>query len=130
MTHLMKKRYTIQRSDIELVTGDLLMKMNERLKEKGDHTMASSHEIWGIIAEELDEFKEEVRANSPDGQYRELIDLGVAVLFGLATMIRWTEESAKRRKPCPCHELGTCALHKYHHADESCECNCKESVAL
>jgi len=57
-----------------------------RLDEKGEHIFVSSHETLGVISEEVDEYKKEVRKNNKDHQRKELLDIIVACLHGIASI--------------------------------------------
>ncbi len=58
--------------------------MERRLKEKGEGTFASSHEVLGIIAEEYDELIDAVRANDMTKVDKELEDIAVACVFAMS----------------------------------------------
>lgn len=64
--------------------SEILMKLVSRLDEKGYGTFASSHEIDGVVDEEVREWKDAVRSNDANAQYKELLDIAVACVFGLA----------------------------------------------
>lgn len=54
-----------------------------RLREKGNHSLASSHEILGMITEEYHELIEAIKKNSHKAVLvNELLDLAVAAVFG------------------------------------------------
>jgi len=73
--------------DLE-IAFDMIKKMMEvRLLQKGKGIYMSSHEIKGVICEEWDEYKEAVKTNNTGDQYDELVDIGVAVVFGIASML-------------------------------------------
>ena len=54
----------------------------KKLKEKGNHTFSSRHEILGAITEEYHELIEEVTKHSNHQIKHELFDLAVCALFG------------------------------------------------
>jgi len=71
---------------LELVRGKLEM----RLKEKGDGSFASTHEILGVIDEEYNELRTAVHKNSWDDIVLELEDIAVAAIFSLACVRQQT----------------------------------------
>jgi len=60
--------------------------LRRRIKSKGDLSFTSTHEILGIIEEELLEFKEAVRGNDSDRAFEELYDIMVATFWGICSM--------------------------------------------
>lgn len=58
--------------------------LGQMVRDKGDAAFVSSHEILGKLAEEFQEYMEAVRQNNYNTIRKELIDIGVIVLFGLA----------------------------------------------
>jgi NTP pyrophosphatase (non-canonical NTP hydrolase) len=64
-------------------------KLRFRLETKGSGSYASRHEIYGILAEEMDELLDELRINTRRGYKnfrKELLDVAVAALFGYVCM--------------------------------------------
>jgi len=57
-----------------------------RLQEKGPHICASSHEILGIVTEEFYELVDTVKSNDIDNVEKELTDVAVACLHGIASI--------------------------------------------
>ena len=55
-----------------------------RLKEKGQHTFASRHEILGIIQAEMGELVEAVEHEHSPQIVHELLDIAVGAVFGAA----------------------------------------------
>jgi NTP pyrophosphatase (non-canonical NTP hydrolase) len=55
-----------------------------RTIEKGDGTFASQHEILGIVTEEYYEYIKAVQENDFIEAKKELIDIAVACVFGIA----------------------------------------------
>jgi len=72
---------------LDLVFERVKDKLHYRLLQKGKGIYMSSHEILGIITEEYDEYKAEVRANNAFGQEEELLDIAVGCVFGLASLL-------------------------------------------
>ena len=62
-------------------------KVDERILEKGSGAYAGPHETYGIIAEEFDELRDAMRANSAGDFRDELIDIAVACIVGLASAL-------------------------------------------
>lgn len=68
---------------------DIGAKLRYRLGTKGYRSYASRHEIFGILAEEMDELLDELRINTRAGHKnfrKELMDVAVAALFGYISM--------------------------------------------
>ncbi len=56
-----------------------------RLQEYGQGTFASSHEIYGILAEEHAEYLDAIRNHEgKERQVHELMDIAVAAVYGAA----------------------------------------------
>jgi len=76
-------------STSELNEGVMLLqaKLLRRLEQKGYGAHASSHEILGILEEELLEYKMAVHGNlTKDEKVDELLDIAVGCLFGIASI--------------------------------------------
>lgn len=56
----------------------------ERLEEKGKGSFASRHEILGILEEEVYETTKAVHEETLDSLRRELLDVAVTGIFGVA----------------------------------------------
>lgn len=78
-------RNKISQHEID-IGGEILMnKIQQRLRQKGDGSFASRHEILGIITEEYDELKDAIRLDDGVGLHRfkqELLDIAVGAIFG------------------------------------------------
>jgi len=61
-------------------------KLMDRLTEKGWGIYISSHETLGIITEEYTELIEAVGENDHAHQWKELLDIAVAALAGMASI--------------------------------------------
>ena len=81
-------RVLVTEENINKAMDILKYHLERRLKEKGYGTFASTHEIYGIMQEEVDELKEAMRYNHPDEFMGELEDVGVVALFGIACIIQ------------------------------------------
>lgn len=57
-----------------------------RIKQKGEASWASFHELRGSLDEEFEELKEAFHLKERTKIYWELMDLAVAAIFGLACM--------------------------------------------
>jgi len=83
------KRPVVSSQSINIGIRHIEEKLFHRLATKGYGSYASRHEIFGILAEEMDEVLDELRLNTPEG-YRdfrkELLDVAVAALFGYICM--------------------------------------------
>lgn len=81
-------REKITEQDIRTIADILVRKTLERIQQKGNGAFVNNHEIWGVLDEEVDEFKEAVRENDPADAYAELVDIGVVSVFGLASQLK------------------------------------------
>ena len=62
------------------------MKLAERIHEKGPGIFVSSHEILGIVQEEVHEVLHAVQDNDRMAIRAELLDVAVATIFGIASI--------------------------------------------
>ena len=62
-----------------------------RLDRHGYGLASGSHETYGILAEEMKEYLDEVHANSLDGCYDELVDIAVAAIYGMVSITKRKE---------------------------------------
>lgn len=53
-----------------------------RLKQKGNGSYASTHEIYGMLAEEVKEVLDELQANNNVEFAKELLDVAVVAIWG------------------------------------------------
>lgn len=82
-------RPAVSTNEIEIGIKHLVDKLMYRLQTKGNLSFASRHEILGIITEEYKELIDAVQVNGEVGHKdskRELLDVGVAALFGYICM--------------------------------------------
>ena len=89
MTDLTSDKVTrpeIERLDVEEVLATLRDALYRRLASKGMSAYASSHEIDGVLDEEVREFKDAVHENYRSQQFRELMDIAVTCVFGGASL--------------------------------------------
>lgn len=56
-----------------------------RIKQKGNDCYNSLHECWGILDEEVTEFKTAVHKNDDKEALKELIDVATAAILGIAS---------------------------------------------
>ena len=61
-------------------------KINFRLDQKGDGLFVDKHQIYGIVAEEVKELMDALHGNDIEGMKRELKDIAVAALWGIASI--------------------------------------------
>jgi len=60
-------------------------KLKERLEKRGKHAFISTHEIYGIVAEEFKELGDALQANDREAFVSELVDICVGALHGIAS---------------------------------------------
>lgn len=78
-------RVKVEQEHIERADREISKDLERRLKEKGDHSFASTHEILGILTEEVKELTDAVQANNMEWFMKELKDIAVACHFGVAS---------------------------------------------
>lgn len=79
-------RKVVSAQHIQEAFDDIKAKLTFRIKQKGGGAYASRHEIYGILAEEMEEYLDEVRANDDVKGRVELLDIAVAAIWGMATL--------------------------------------------
>lgn len=57
-----------------------------RLDEKGNGLFVDKHQIYGIVAEEVKELMDALHGNDIEGMKRELKDIAVAAIWGIASI--------------------------------------------
>lgn len=83
----MNTRQQLDIVDLQDAVEAVSEKLDFRIKQKGLGTMASCHEILGILDEELQEYRDEVHAKAgAETKIEELKDIAVAALFGIASI--------------------------------------------
>lgn len=78
------ERDVVSTESIENAISIVMKELALQLNIKGDGSFVSSHEIDGVLDEEVHEFKKEVHANNINGIENELVDIAVAAIFGIA----------------------------------------------
>ena len=80
-----RRRLIVADSIVTAKLVELRYTMQTRLEEKGDGTFASSHEIYGVLAEEMAEFLQAIQQHkTPHELKAELMDIAVGAVFGIA----------------------------------------------
>lgn len=69
----------------------LTVNLGRKIEKHGRGAYISNHETLGIVAEEYHELVEAVRQNDPVDVANELMDIVVAGLFGVASMMEKEE---------------------------------------
>lgn len=72
----------------------LTVNVGRRIEEKGRGAFVSSHEALGVVTEEFHELVEAVRQNDPIETAEELMDIAVACIMAVASMMVKEEELA------------------------------------
>jgi hypothetical protein len=88
-------RVPVHRHRIEAVVSELQKQIDKRIDKHGRDSFIGPHEIFGVLAEEVDEYLVEVRLEDHDKQVAELFDIAVAAVFGIASLRTnraWTDE--------------------------------------
>lgn len=83
----MKARVPVNNSRIKTVISELSGAINRRIEKHGRDSFIGPHEIYGVLAEEVDEYKAELRNDADvERHIAELFDIAVAALFGIASL--------------------------------------------
>ena len=72
--------------ELDEAIRDLHTNLDRRLEQHGKGALSSSHEILGILTEEMHEYTVAVQGNLPDQQVKELLDIAVGAIFGVASI--------------------------------------------
>ena len=81
------KRQQLKDVDLEKAMVEVGAMLLNRAKQKGMGSMASNHEILGILDEEFAEYRDAIHAKAgQEEKVSELIDIAVAALFGIASI--------------------------------------------
>lgn len=85
-----ENRPQITEKEVKTAISVLIQKLNERIKQKGTHAFASTHEIYGVLAEEFKELLDAIHDTNPPEESQlyfikeELLDIAVAAIFSYA----------------------------------------------
>lgn len=78
----MMNRTPVTKAEIRKSLNELEQALFRRLEQKGYGTYASTHEMFGILDEEVNEVRDELRNNNHKAICDELIDVAVTAVFG------------------------------------------------
>lgn len=79
-------REPINLSEIEKAMSDVRVFLENKIKEKGNLSFASIHEISGVLDEEFDELKESIHLNDYNQVEIELKDVIISAFWGLVSL--------------------------------------------
>lgn len=82
------KRAQIKAESVRMAMDMLQGEMTKRLRQKGDGTFASRHEILGCLTEEYLEICNAVQCEDNQHLVAELLDAAVACVFGAACIVQ------------------------------------------
>ena len=80
------ERYNITRNDVKDILDYADNQWNIQLAHYGDGIFVSSHEILGVLTEEIREFENAVQSNDLYKITEELTDILIVALHGLASV--------------------------------------------
>lgn len=81
------KRQQLTEEELNQASYGIWNKTLFRFEQKGHGSFSSSHEILGILNEEMKEYTDAVHENQSDhDKIEELKDIAVAALFGIASI--------------------------------------------
>ena len=90
------KRIRVEFATCQIIGAELVEHVKHRLAKHGHGAHASPHEILGVITEEYQELVEAVRDDdNPQRFVDELFDIGVACIFGVASMNELSDPANK-----------------------------------
>lgn len=72
---------------VDVTLGNIKRKLEERLNQKGRRQFINLHEAWGILDEEVREFKDAVHSKDTEQATQELLDIAVACVAALSSEI-------------------------------------------
>jgi hypothetical protein len=64
--------------------AEVALHLRTVIAQKGSGAFVSPHEVWGVLDEEVTEFKQAVMANDAQGMAWELRDIAIVAIFALA----------------------------------------------
>lgn len=79
-------RHQLNKEEFEREIDTTKEKLFKRLDQKGYGISVSTHEIVGILEEEMREVWGALRENNNEELYQELLDVAVACLLGMASL--------------------------------------------
>ena len=79
-------RKEIPQKVIDICFEEAKAEMARRLEQKGYGGFASTHEITGVLEEESREYKDALHDNDIEQFEKELFDLVIGALFGIASI--------------------------------------------
>ena len=82
----MNQRREISANEITQAVGLVIEKIDNRLIEKHRGSDIGNHETYGILADENKELLDALQANDNEWFFKELIDVAVGAILGMASM--------------------------------------------
>jgi NTP pyrophosphatase (non-canonical NTP hydrolase) len=80
------RRKKVSEKALQYALDEAKSELNKRLIQKGYGGFASTHEMFGVLMEEVDELSEALHDNDQEQFVAELKDIVVAALFSLASI--------------------------------------------
>jgi hypothetical protein len=81
-----KERVKVPAGLMSEAVNEVFSKLKDRMQQHGDGSYIGAHEALGIIAEEWDELKDAVRSNDEGDVIKEMVDIAVGCVFGIASL--------------------------------------------
>lgn len=81
------KRLQLDVFHIRGILSELQNRIETQVKQKGDGSFISPHEILGVLLEEHTELIEAIQKNDPNRTIDELYDNAVVCIWGILSMI-------------------------------------------
>lgn len=97
MTENTRKRFQVTPEEVVLMLDRLKAEIKRRLDQKGWGIFVSSHEVSGILREEMREFEDAVGDNDAEQIGKELLDIAVGAVFGMVSLETGEMDWPKKR---------------------------------
>jgi len=82
----MIERDLITAEKLNISMDDFRATLSYRLDQKGRGIFVSSHEVLGVINEEMHELTDAIKSNDPEKILDELMDVVIAAFYGYASL--------------------------------------------
>ena len=80
------RRPDVPASEVERAISRMTERLVDRVEKHGPGAYAGPHETLGILDEEFDELRDAVRSNVDEDVAKELLDIAVGCIFGIASL--------------------------------------------
>lgn len=81
------KRDLVTSTQIDQVFDTLKTHLKIRIEQHGQGAFSSSHELWGVLDEEVIELKEAIQQNNPSAIEMESYDVAISAIWGIVSQL-------------------------------------------